>query len=125
MNRLERTTLKTSLLPPGEQSVTVNGTGVNVSELQDMVKLLLMVESVSGAGRTMDIEITDGLTLGGAYASLVPAVTFAQVGVTDSEQEINLNVDRTRPFIRAEVTIAGTTPVFETSLSMIGRTGNE
>lgn len=125
MNRLERSLLKTSLLPPGRLTVTVNGTGVDVSEFQDMVKLILMAESVSGAGRTMDIEITDGLTLGGAYASLSPAVTFTQVGVTDSEQEININIDRTRNFIRAEVTIAGTTPIFETSLSMIGRTGNE
>lgn len=125
MNRLERSSLKTSLLPPGRLTVTVNGTGVNVSEFQDMVKLVLMTESVSGAGRTMDIEITDGLTLGGAYASMVPAVNFAQVGLTDSEQEINVNIDRARPFIRAEVTIAGTTPIYETSLSMIGRTGNE
>ena len=105
--------------------MTVNGTGVDVSELQDMVKLILMAESVSGAGRTMDIEITDGLTLGGAYASLSPAVTFTQVTTTDSEQELNINVDRARNFIRAEITIAGTTPIFETSLSMIGRTGNE
>ena len=125
MNRLNRSLLKTSLLPPGRLTVTVNGTGVNVSEFQDFVKLVLMTESVSGAGRTMDIEITDGLTLGGSYASLVPAVNFTQVTTADSEQEINLNVDRARPFIRAEVTIAGTTPIFETSLSMIGRTGEE
>ncbi len=125
MNRLENCSLKTSLLPPGQLTVTVNGTGVDVSEFQDMVKLVLAAESVSGAGRTMDIEITDGLTLGGAYASMVPAVNFTQVGVTDSEQEIDIYIDRARPFIRAEVTIAGTTPIFETSLQMIGRTGNE
>lgn len=125
MNRLERCSLKTSLLPPGRLTVTVNGTGVDVSEFQDMVKLVLMAESVSGAGRTMDIEITDGLTLGGAYASMSPAVNFTQIALTDSEQEIDLYIDRARPFIRAEVTIAGTTPIFETSLSMIGRTGQE
>lgn len=105
--------------------MTVNGTGVDVSDLQDMVKLILMVESVSGASRTLDIEITDGLTLGGAYASLSPAINFTQVTTTDSEQEINVPIDRARQFIRAEVTITGTTPIFETSLSMIGRTGNE
>lgn len=125
MNRLENCVLKPSLLPPGRLTVTVNGTGVDVSEFQDMVKLCLAAESVSGASRTMDIEITDGLTLGGAYASLVPAVNFTQVGLTDSEQEIDLHIDRARNFIRAEVTIAGTTPIFETSLQMIGRTGNE
>lgn len=125
MNRLERSSLKTSLLPPGQQTTTGNGTGVDVSELQDMVKLILMAESVSGGSRTMDIEITDGLTLGGSYASMVPAVNFTQVGLTDSEQELNINIDRARPFIRAEVTIAGSTPIFEVSLSMLGRTGNE
>ncbi len=125
MNRLENCSLKTSLLPPGRLTVDVNGTGVDVSDLQDMVKLLLAVDSVSGATRTLDIEITDGLTLGGAYASMVPAQNFAQVGLTDSEQELDIYIDSARPFIRAEVTITGTTPIYETSLQMIGRTGNE
>lgn len=125
MNRLENCVLKTSLIPPARLIATGNETGVDVSEFQDMVKLLLAAQSVSGAGRTLDIEITDGLTLGGAYASLVPPVTFTQVGLTDSEQEIDFYVDSARPFIRAEVTIAGTSPIFETSLQMIGRTGQE
>lgn len=125
MNRLENCVLKTSLVPPARLETTGNETGVDVSEFQDMVKLLLAFQSVSGAGRTMDIEITDGLTLGGAYASMVPAVNFTQVGLTDAEEEINLYIDRARPFIRAEVTIAGTTPIFEGSVQMIGRTGQE
>lgn len=125
MNRLENCSLKTSLIPPARLTVTGNETGVDVSEFQDMVKLLLAAQSVSGAGRTMDIEITDGLTLGGAYASMVPPVNFTQVGVTDSEQEIDIYIDRARPFIRAEIVIAGTSPIFETSLQMIGRTGQE
>ncbi len=125
MNRLESCSLKASLITPQQLTVTVNEAGVDVSELQDMVKLVLAAQSVSGAGRTMDIEITDSLTLGGAYASLTPAVTFAQVGVADSEQEIDLYIDQARPFIRAEIVIAGTSPIFETSLQMIGRTGQE
>jgi hypothetical protein len=125
MNRLENCSLKTSLLPPGRLTVDVNGTGVDVSEFQDMVKLVLMVESVSGTSRTLDIAITDGLTLGGAYAAMSPAVEFTQVGLTDSEQEIDIYIDKARPFIRAECDIEGTTPIFEVSLSMIGRTGQE
>lgn len=125
MNRLERCSLQTSLIPPARLIVTGNETGVDVSDLQDMVKLALAVQSVSGAGRTLDIEITDGLTLGGAYASMVPPINFTQVGVADSEQEIDVYIDRARPFIRAEITIAGTSPIFEASLQMIGRTGQE
>lgn len=125
MNRLENCSLKTSLLPPGRLTVDVNGIGVDVSEFQDMVKLVLMAESVSGAGRTLDIAITDGETLGGAYAAMSPAVDFAQVGTADSEQEIDIYIDRARPFIRAECDLEGSSPIFEVSLSMIGRTGNE
>ncbi len=125
MNRLERCSLQTSLIPPARLIATGNETGVDVSDLQDMVKLALAAQSVSGAGRTMDIEITDGLTLGGAYASMVPPINFTQVGLTDSEQEIDVYIDRARPFIRAEITITGTSPIFETSLQMIGRTGQD
>lgn len=125
MNRLENCSLKTSLIPPARLIADGNETGVDVSELQDMVKLVLAFQSVSGANRLMDIEITDGLTLGGSYASMVPAVNFTQIGLTDSEQEIDVYIDRARPFIRAEVTISGTSPIFEGSVQMIGRTGNE
>jgi len=125
MNRLENCSLKTSLIPPARLIASGNETGVDVSEFQDMVKLVLAAQSVSGAGRTMDIEITDGLTLGGAYASMSPAVNFVQVTTANSEQEIDLYIDLARPFIKAEVTIAGTSPIFETSLQMIGRTGQE
>ncbi len=125
MNRLENCLLKTSLVPPAQHITTVNGTGVDVSEFQDMVKLILLVQSTSGAGRTLDIEITDGLTLGGAYASMSPAVNFVQITTADDEQEIDIYVDRARQFIRAELTIAGTTPIYEVALAMIGRTGQE
>ena len=125
MNRLERCELKTSLVPPARHITTANGTGIDVSEFQDMIKLVLLVQSVSGAGRTLDIEITDGLTLGGSYASLSPAVNFVQITTTDSEQELDIYVDRARPFIRAEMTIAGSTPIFEVALAVIGRTGQE
>jgi len=125
MNRLERTNLQTDLIPLAEHTVTVNGTGISVAELQDMVKLILLVDSKSGAGRTLDIEIEDGDTLGGAYASLSPPVTFAQVGVTDAQEAIDLKIDSTRAFIRAALTIAGTSPVFHVGLAVLGRTGNE
>ncbi len=125
MNRLERTSLQTSLLPPGRLTIDVNGTGVEVAELQDMVKLILMVEAISGTTPTLDIEITGGDTLGGAYASLSPAVNFTQVTDADSEQEIDLNIDSAPNFIRAEADLEGTTPIYEVSLSMLGRTGQE
>lgn len=125
MNRLENCSLKTSLLPPGRLTIDVNGTGVDVSELQDMVKAVLMVEAISGTTPTLDIEITDGLTLGGSYASMVPAVNFTQVTDADSEQERDIYIDAARPFIRAECDLEGTTPIYEVSLSLIGRTGQE
>ena len=125
MNRLRRALLKTQLIPNAEHITTVNGTGVDVRELQDFVKLILDVDSKSGAGRTLDIEIEDGLTLGGSYASLVPPVTFTQVTTSALQEAINLNTDRTRGFIRAALTIAGTTPIFHVSLTMLGRTGQE
>ena len=125
MNKLRSVLLKTQLIPNAEHGTTVNGTGVDVSEFQDFVKLILDVDSKSGAGRTLDIEIEDGLTLGGAYASLSPAVTFTQVTTAALQEAINLNVDSVRPFIRAALTIAGTSPLFHVSLTMLGRTGQE
>lgn len=125
MNRIERTNLQTALIPLAQHTVTVNGTGIDVAELQDMVKLILSVESISGAGRLLDVEIEDGDTLGGSYASLSPPVTFAQVGVSDAQEAINLKVDGTRAFIRAAITIAGSSPIFQVGLTMLGRTGQE
>lgn len=125
MNRLENTVLQTALLPNSNQVADFQGTGVAVSELQDMVKIIMMVRSVSGAGRTMDIAIEDAAVLGGPYTALSPAVAFAQVGLTDSEQELNLYIEGVREFIRVNGTILGTTPVFEVGVVFLGRTGQQ
>lgn len=125
MNRLENCNLQTALVPVAEHIIDFNGTGIDISELQDTGMIVLMVESVSGAGRTLDVEIEDGLTLGGAYASASPPVNFTQVGLTSAEEAITIYLEGLRNFIRAAVTIAGTSPVFRMGMILIGRTGNE
>ena len=125
MNRLENTILQPALVANSNQTTTFNGTGVAVAELQDMCKIILIARSVSGAGRTMDVAIEDAAILAGPYAALSPALAFTQVGLTDSEQAINLYLEGVREFIRAAVVIAGTTPVYEMGVIFLARTGQQ
>lgn len=122
MNRLEKAVLQTAIIPVEEKTSSFNSSAIDISGLQDMGKLVLMVEAVSGTDPTLDIEIEHGLTSGGSFASISPSVDFVQVEDADSEQEINLYLDGLKQFIRAAVTIGGTdTPTFRLGLVLLGR----
>ena len=122
MNRLEKAVLQTAIIPVAEHTTSFDSSAIEIAELQDMGKLVLMVEAVQGTDPTLNIEIEDGLTSGGSFASASPSIDFTEVTDTDSEQELNIYLDGLRNFIRAAVTITGTdTPTFRLGLVLLGR----
>ncbi len=122
MNRLENTSLQTAIIPLSEKTSSFDSSAIEIADLQDMGKLVLMVEAVQGTNPTLNIEIEDGLTSGGSFASVSPSIDFDEVTSSDSEQQIHIYLDGLRNFIRAAVTIGGTdTPTFRMGLVLIGR----
>jgi len=125
MNKLRQCSLQGTLFPAGPLTADENGTGVDVRELQDNGKIVLLVEAVSGTTPTCDARIQDCDTIGGTYADLSPALAFAQITDADSQQAIDIDLDSTRGFIRIAFDTGGTTPVYEAGCVLLGRTGQD
>lgn len=125
MNKLRQCTMRTALFPAAAITVDVNGSGVDVQELTDNGKIIIVVEAVSGTNPTLDARIQDSDAIAGTFADLVPPLAFAQIVDADSEQAIDIDFDRTRGFIRVAIDTGGTTPVYEGSCTMLGRTNQD
>lgn len=125
MNKLRQCTLQGTLFPAGPLTADENGSGVDVRELQDNGKIILLVEAVSGTTPTLAARIQHSDAIAGSYADLVPPVAFAAIAAVDSQQAIDIDLDRTLGFIRIAFDTGGTTPVYEAGCVLLGRTGQD
>lgn len=101
-------------------STTQTGTGVDCSELTGQVAVILSASNQSGTTPTLDVKLQTSATVDGTYADISGA-TFTQVTTTDGQQVITLDIDSiATDFVRAVGTLAGTSPVYEYSASLVG-----
>ena len=108
-----------ALLDVQEITASAAGSGIDIRDYSQDAKFFVMAESVSGADRTMDIDIQDADAIGGPYANT--GVSFTQITTADFNEAFNERIDRFRRFIRVNVTIAGTTPVFRVACGVFAR----
>jgi len=120
-----------NLLPAARAITTANGTGVDISNFQGRIKLLLSSDAGGGSSPTMDVtlEDSDDDGAGDAYAALldVDGVAVAFTQVTDGGaalQEVHIATRSTKAFVRAVETIGGGSPTFDRSLVGVGKVQN-
>ena len=111
----QQTTLHTS----GAETATVTGLDVNVEQLK-AANFYLDVTAVSGTTPTLDVKIQEKDPVSGKYFDLV---SFTQQTAISSERKsYGLGAgELLGEVIRYVATIAGTTPSFTFSLSMVAK----
>lgn len=101
-------------------TATNTGTAVDVSDFQGLCKVLLNSSATEGAGQTADVKLQHSDTSGGTYTD-VPRGTFTQVTNTAaSHQDILLNADDLKKFVRVVNTLGGTTPAVTYGVTLVG-----
>ena len=124
MHKLSENYKAVSLLVAQTATATATGTGVDVSTYGDDALFILNVGAVSGTSPTLDVVIQSSSTVGGTYST---ELTFGQVTASTKFACGGLNIEGNnsgaiaRKFIRALATIAGTTPSFAFSVTMLIR----
>lgn len=117
LNRsLTRATVET-LLAPAARTASANGTGVDVTKYEGTVMAVLDVGTVTGTSPTLDAKLQESDTLGGTYTD-IPGAAFAQVAGA-AQSLVRVDVDGRKKFIRAAVTIGGTSPSFTCAMDLI------
>jgi len=108
--------LLASSLTAGTYTVSENGTGIDLQGYQGVLKIVL--DSGAGVG-TLDVKIqdsTDNLT----FAD-VSGKVFTQVTDIASIQSLAIDTRAVRRYIRAVLTIAGTSPTFGLAVVAVGQ----
>lgn len=102
-------------------TATGNGAAVDVSRFTGLSKLVLDASATEAADNTADVKLqhsADGAT---DWADLDLAV-FEQVDNSGASlQELHLNADSLKKFVRVVDTMAGTDPAVVRSVTMIGK----
>ena len=105
---------------------SVNGSFVDMKESQEGLFAMLSVGSVQGVNETLDVTLEEaddgaGLNLQAItdFITGSPAA-FAQKTSADADSVTILNFKRSKRFIRAVATLAGTNPIYKASLSIHG-----
>lgn len=87
-----------------------NGSAVDMQDCGPEVVAVLDVGAVSGTSPTLDVKLQESDTSGGTYSDISGA-TFTQVTASNAQQTIQV-ANRTKRYVRAVATIAGTSPSF-------------
>jgi len=120
MNALAMAGVKRGILP-GTYTSTETGTGVDCTAWDGMAVAVLDCAAGTGTTPTLNVKLQSCATVDGTYADISGAV-FTEVDDTEggSTQIIAFPVSAAAAFVRAVGTIAGTTPSFDFSVTLVG-----
>lgn len=107
-----------SLIAAQAIAATANGTGVDIKDYVGTMQLLLDSGAGAGTTPTLDVKIQDSDD-NTAFAD-VTGKAFTQVTTVASRQQMVLDTNAVRRYIRAVSTLGGTTPSFPISLQGVG-----
>lgn len=94
-----------------------NGSAVDMQDCGPEVAAVLDVGTVTGTTPTLDVKLQESDTSGGTYSDISGA-TFTQVTASNNQQTIQV-ANRTKRYVRAVATIAGTSPSFPCSVQIV------
>lgn len=107
------------LLPGARRTATANGSGVDLKDYDGKLKVILATSLGGGTTPTLDVKLQDSAD-NSTFADISGA-TFTQVtDSADATEAIGLEVTPRDRYIRAVVTISGTSPTFDCAVIAVG-----
>lgn len=107
-------------LKSDQRTVTANGTGVDMRSTGPQVTAVLDIGDVTGTTPTLDVKLQDSDD-NVTFADITGAV-FTQKTDADSDSQFAITFfNRSKRYVRAVATIAGTVPVWDICVGLIGR----
>lgn len=107
-----------NLLPTAARTATANGTGVDVRDYEGKGTVVLDSAAGTGTTPTLDVKLQDSDD-NSTFADISGA-TFTQVAADAARQNIALDFNNVKRYVRAVSTIGGTSPSFTYSLNLLG-----
>lgn len=108
------------LIAPARKTATANGTGVDLRDYEGKVTAILTSSAGGGTSPTLAVKIQDSAD-NSSFAD-VSGLTFTGLtGAADATEAIGFEADSVRRYVRAVITIGGTSPTFDMAVLLLGR----
>ena len=111
--------LLVSSLAAGTYVASGNGAGIDLQGYQGVLKIVLDSGAGGGTTPTLDVKIQDS-TDNSSFTDVVNKA-FAQVGAGASLQSLGIDTRGVKRYIRAALTITGTSPTFGLAVVATGQ----
>jgi len=108
------------LLPAVRRTASANGGGVDMRDYVGKVKVILASSAGGGVDHTLDVKLQDSPD-NSTFTDITGAVFTQITNAADLTEDLGINIDGAARYIRAVVTIAGTSPVFDCVVLGVGR----
>ena len=112
--------LLASNLIAGTYTADANGAGADLQGYQGVLKIVLDSGAGGGTTPTLDVKIQDS-TDNSTFADVLGKVFTQVTGASASIQSLAIDTRAVRRYIRAVLTIAGTTPTFGLAVVAVGQ----
>jgi len=106
-------------LAAGTYTADAEGTGMDLQGYQGVLKVVLNSGAGGGTTPTLDAKIQDSAD-NSAFAD-IPGKVFTQIGTAASIQSLAIDTRAIRRYIRAALTITGTSPTFGLAVTAVGQ----
>ena len=111
--------LLVSSLAAGTYVASGNGAGIDLQGYQGVLKIVLDSGAGGGTTPTLDVKIQDSAD-NSSFTDVVNKA-FAQVGASASLQSLGIDTRGVKRYIRAALTITGTSPTFGLAVVVAGQ----
>jgi len=101
---------------PQNLTATANGIAVDTDRFDD-AQAILDVGAVTGTSPTLDTKFQESADGSSGWTDITGA-TIAQITTADQHKTLGINLRSVKRYIRAVATITGTSPTFQTGLSV-------
>lgn len=108
------------LIAPARKTATANGTGLDIRDYDGKLCAVLTSSAGGGTSPTLAVKIQDSAD-NSSFAD-VSGLTFTGLtGAAAATEAIGFEANAVRRYVRAVITIGGTSPTFDMSVLLIGR----
>lgn len=104
--------------PAAQTSASANSAAADVALAEGSAIAVLDVKAVSGTSPTLDCKFQSSADGSTGWAD-IPGAAATQVTTVSGIQKIPLDIQAEKRYIRAVLTLAGTSPVYGVSVSLI------
>lgn len=108
------------VVAPARKTASENGSAIDLRDYVGDVKVILSTSAGGGTTPTLDVKLQESDATGSGFTDISGAEFTQVTDAADSTEAIVISADSNKRYMRAVLTIDGTSPTFDMALVAVG-----